>query len=213
MFPPVIFLFGAIPPERLLPPARLLGRDTFLAWPPPPPSPPPPPPPRPPRADKDSVCAISTRAPNTRTKIRNSTRFMKGTPVYWLPATRCTSILSKEGWGSPLSVRFCDSQVNLLSSTFVSTFSAVERLPSGNTLEARISQSSPLLIQVDSPKPPLLSKIQDRICWRTGSQPIISHPSVTDWSPPCTLIVRTRKFLSPAQLILAWTVWFSVLSC
>jgi hypothetical protein len=58
------------------------------------------------------------------------------------------------------------------------------------------------LTQVVSPKPPLLSKIQDRICCRNGSQPIISHPSVVVWFP-CTLIVRTRKFLSHAQLILA----------
>src|SRR5208283_6240759 len=50
-----------------------------------------------------------------------------GTLFYWLPVIRCTSILSNEGCGSPLSVRFCDSQVNLLSSTFVTTFSAVER--------------------------------------------------------------------------------------
>src|SRR5208282_6331754 len=102
------------------------------------------------------------------------------TPSYYFCDNRCTSILSSEGCGSPFTVRFCDSQVNLLSSTLVSTFSAVERLPSGNTLKARISQSSPFLTQADSPKPPLLSKIQERICSRTGSQPIISHPSVAD---------------------------------
>ena len=58
-----------------------------------------------------------------------------------------------EGCGSPLSVRLCDLQVSLLPSTFLSTFSAVKRLPSCNTLEARISQFSPSLTQVDSPKP------------------------------------------------------------
>src|ERR1700720_600565 len=124
---------------------------------------------------------------------------------YWLPATLCTSILSSEGCGSPFRVRFCDSQVNFLSSTFVSTFSAVERLPSGKTLDARTSQSSPSAAQVASPNPPLLSKIQDRICCLIGSHPIISQPSVSE-SAPLSLKVRTRKFLSPAQLIFVSTV-------
>src|ERR1700722_7612928 len=102
---------------------------------------------------------------------------------YWLPATLSTSISSNEGCGSPFRVRFCDSQVNLLSSTFVSTFSAVERLPSGKTLDARTSQSSPVVFQICSPKPPFLSKIQDRICFLNGSQPIISQPLVSDSAP------------------------------
>src|ERR1700759_5592819 len=131
---------------------------------------------------------------------------------YWLPAALSTSILSSAGCGSPFSVRFCDSQVNVLSSTFVSTFSAVERPPSGKTLEARTSQSSPSVVQIVSPKPPLLSKIQDRICCLIGSQPIISQPSVSE-SAPLSLNVRTRKFLSPAQLIFVSTVWSSSLSC
>src|ERR1700739_3122066 len=66
-----------------------------------------------------------------------------GSLGYWLPATRSTSILSSEGCGSPFSVRFCDSQVNVLSSTFVSTFSAVERLPSGKTGGATTQPSVP----------------------------------------------------------------------
>jgi hypothetical protein len=48
----------------------------------------------------------------------------------------------------------------------VSTFSAVERLPSDNTLEARINECPLSKDQLDSPKPPLLSKIQERISWR-----------------------------------------------
>src|SRR5258708_13120416 len=110
--------------------------------------------------------------------------------AYWLPATLCTSTLSSEGCGSPFSVRFCDSQVNFLSSTFVSTFSAVERLPSGKTLDARTSQSSPSVAQFASPKPPLLSKIQDRICCLIASQPILSQPSPPD-SSPLTFNLRT----------------------
>src|SRR5262249_32081781 len=100
----------------------------------------------------------------------------------WLPATRCTLILSNDGCGSPFRVRFCDSQVKLLSSPFVSPFSAAEGLPSARVFEPRISQLPPSFAQIVSPKPPLLSKIQERICWRTGSQPIISQPSVSDWS-------------------------------
>ena len=49
--------------------------------------------------------------------------------------------------------------------------------------------------RVSERRPPLLSKIQERICCRTGSQPIISHPSVTDWSPPLYLDRAYKKIL------------------
>ena len=79
---------------------------------------------------------------------------------------RGTTIFGTDGCGSVSSVTIRDSQVNLLSSILVSTFSAVERLPSDNTLEARINECPPSKDQLDSPKPPLLSKIQERISWR-----------------------------------------------
>src|SRR5690242_5250772 len=97
-------------------------------------------------------------------------------PTQFFAETRVTSTLSSEGCGSPSRVRFCDCQVNLLSSTLVRTCSAVETLPFDRTFEACMSQLSPSLTQVDCPNPPLLSKIQERIRRSTGSHPIISQP-------------------------------------
>src|SRR5215510_15667099 len=106
----------------------------------------------------------------------------------------------RSGSEVPSTIRSVDCQVRVSPSTCVMIVVAVTCLPSLRVDVVLMIHCCPSLLQIPSPKPPLSSKLQDRIWWATGSQPI--HWLALPTGRSFRVVVRdaTMKFWWAAQV-------------
>ena len=91
-------------------------------------------------------------------------------------------------------------QVNELSSTCFITLIMVAARPSGRVPRLRMNQRPPFSPQVASANVPLESKVQERIVFAAGSQPMICIPEALTLPSMEILNARVKKFWFFVQL-------------
>jgi hypothetical protein len=94
----------------------------------------------------------------------------------------------------PSAVRSLDCRLRVSASTGPTTIVAVAFLPSWRVDVVLMTHLLPSLVQAPSPKPPVASKIHDRIRLVTGSQPIQWVALPTETLLTVAVNVPTRKF-------------------
>src|SRR5207302_861650 len=125
-------------------------------------------------------------------KIQKKRTQLAASPFYYFARFSLISFMS--GAALPSTMRSVDWKPTLSWSMRVTIFVAVVLLPSRWVFVALISHLSPSFVQVASPKPPVVSKVQERIVFATGSQPIHWVASPRDTSLKVVVNVLIRKF-------------------
>jgi len=132
---------------------------------------------------KNNIWFSKTNRKMMDTMANHATKIRKYIDRYGLDTVetfldRCLSIEDLLDRHSPFIERCTVCQVNELLSICLIMLTADDLPPSGSVPVCWITQRLPLRVHLPSAKPPSESNTQERICFATGSQPMICIPAI-----------------------------------